>query len=67
MTREWAAHFTYQVVSFIVAVALVVGVATYAVNKTYEERDLKFTDDFTLTAQSGSYNTDCLLYTSRCV
>lgn len=58
MTREWAAHFTYQVVSFIVAVALVVGVATYAVNKTYEERDLKFTDDFTLTAQSGSYNTE---------
>ncbi len=58
MTREWAAHFTYQVVSFIVSVCLVIGVATYAVNKTYEERELKFTDDFTITAQTGSYGTE---------
>lgn len=57
MTREWAAHFSYQVVTFILSVCIVIGVADYAVNKTYEERTLKFVDGFTITAHSGCMDT----------
>ncbi len=54
MTPTWAKHFTYQVSAFIVSVALVAGVATYAITKTYDERKLKFVEGFTITAHTGS-------------
>lgn len=55
MTPLWAKRFTYQVLSFIIAVAMVAGVAMYAFYKTYEDRTLSFADDFTITAHSGAY------------
>lgn len=55
MTPLWAKRFTYQVLSFIIAVAMVAGVAMYAFYKTYEDRTLNITDDFTITAHSGAY------------
>lgn len=57
MTPTWAKHFSYQVFSFIVAVGMVIGVANYAVTKSYEERTLTFMENFTITAHSGAYNT----------
>lgn len=57
MTREWAAHFSYQVITFILSVCIVIVVADYAVNKTYAERTLKFVDGFTVTAHSGCLDT----------
>lgn len=57
MTPTWAAHFGYQVVAFLISVAMIAGVATYAFTKTYEEMELTFVDGFTLTAHSGSFNT----------
>ncbi|MCD7797032.1 MAG: glycerophosphodiester phosphodiesterase [Clostridiales bacterium] len=58
MTPTWVKHFAYQVVSFIVSVAMIVGVADYAVTKSYDERTLAFVNDFTVTAHTGSYGTD---------
>ncbi len=57
MTPTWAKHFSYQVFAFILSVALVIGVADYAVTKSYDERKLSFVDNFTITAHTGSYNT----------
>lgn len=57
MTPQWAMHFGYQVFSFLVAVAMIVGVATYAFEKSYDERRLVFVKDFTITAHAGAYNT----------
>jgi hypothetical protein len=58
MTVTWAKHFSYQVFSFIVCVFLVMGVALYAVTKSYDERTLRFMDDFTITAHTGAFDTD---------
>ncbi len=58
MTPTWAKHFGYQVFAFIVSVAMVVGVADYAVTKTYDSMELKFMDDFTVTAHTGAYDTE---------
>lgn len=58
MTPTWAKHFGYQVFAFIVSVLMVVGVADYAVTKTYDEMELTFVDDFTITAHTGAYNTE---------
>ena len=58
MTPTWAKHFGYQVFSFLVSVAMVIGVADYAVTKTYDEMELSFVDDFTVTAHSGAYDTE---------
>lgn len=57
MTVTWAKHFSYQVFAFLVSVAMVVGVASYAFEKSYDERTLRFVDGFTITAHSGAYNT----------
>lgn len=57
MTPTWAKHISYQIFAFIVSVAMVVGVADYAVTKTYDERELTFVEDFTITAHTGAYNT----------
>lgn len=57
MTPTWAKHFAYQVVSFIISVALVIGVASYAITKSYEERTLRFVNGFTITAHTGSFDT----------
>ena len=57
MTPTWAKHFSYQVFAFLTSVAMIVGVADYAVTKSYDERKLTFMDDFTVTAHTGSYGT----------
>lgn len=58
MTPTWAKHVGYQVFAFIVSVAMVVGVADYAVTKTYDELELTFVDNFTITAHTGAYDTE---------
>ncbi len=58
ITPSWARHFAYQVFAFIISVAMVIGVATYAIDKSYDERTLKFTDSFTITAHAGAFNTE---------
>lgn len=58
MTPTWAKHFGYQVFAFIVSVCMVIGVADYAVTKTYDEMELTFMDDFTITAHTGAYGTE---------
>ncbi len=57
MTPTWAKHISYQIFAFIVSVAMVIGVADYAVTKTYDERKLTFVEDFTITAHTGAFNT----------
>lgn len=57
MTPTWAKHVSYQIFAFIVSVAMVIGVADYAVTKGYSEYKLSFTDDFTLTVQSSAFGT----------
>ena len=57
MTPTWAKHFSYQVFSFIVSVALIIGVANYALTKSYDERKLTFVDGFTITAHTGAFHT----------
>lgn len=57
MTRTWAMRFSYQVCSFIIAVCMVIGVASYAFNKSYEEMSLRFVDGFAICAHTGAYDT----------
>lgn len=57
MTPQWARRFGYQVFAFLTSVALVIGVASYAFEKSYDERRLNFVDGFTITAHTGAYNT----------
>ncbi len=57
MTPTWAKHFSYQVISFILSVCLVIGVTAYAVNKSYDERTLNFVQGFTVTAHTGAFDT----------
>ena len=57
MTPTWAKHFSYQVFAFLVSVAMVFSVASYAFTKSYDERKLSFVDDFTITAHAGAFNT----------
>lgn len=57
MTPTWAKHFSYQVISFLLSVCLVIGVMVYAVNKSYDERTLNFVQGFTITAHTGAFDT----------
>lgn len=57
MTPTWAKHFSYQVISFLLSVCLVIGVTAYAINKTYDERTLTFVQGFTVTAHTGAFDT----------
>lgn len=57
MTPTWASHFGYQCFALIVSVLMVIGVADYAVTKTYDQMELTFMDDFTITVHTGAYNT----------
>lgn len=57
MTPTWAKRFSYQVFAFLVAVAMVFGVANYAFTKSYDGRKLTFVDGFTITAHTGAFNT----------
>lgn len=57
MTPTWAKHFSYQVISFLLSVCLVIGVTAYAINKTYDERTLNFVQGFTVTAHTGAFDT----------
>lgn len=57
MTPTWAKHFSYQVFAFIVSVCMVIGVANYAITKSYDERKLTFVENFTITAHTGSFTT----------
>lgn len=56
-TPTWAKRFSYQVFSFILSVILVIGVITYAFNKSYIERNLTLVEGFTITAHTGAFNT----------
>lgn len=56
-TPTWAKRFSYQVLSFLLSIALVAGVITYAFNKSYVERRLSLVDGFTITAHTGAFNT----------
>lgn len=58
MTPTWAKHFSYQVFAFLTSVAMIVGVADYAVTKSYAERKLTLMDDFTITAHTGAFDTE---------
>lgn len=58
MTPTWAKRFSYQVFAFLVAVAMVFGVANYAFTKSYDGRKLTFVDGFTVTAHAGAFNTE---------
>ena len=57
MTPQWAKKAAYQVLSFILSLAMVVGVAIYAFTKSYEERKLTFVDGFTICAHTGAFDT----------
>lgn len=57
-TIEWLQHLSYQIFSFLVAVAMIIGVATYAFSKSYDEKVLTFVDGFTITAHTGAYDTE---------
>ncbi len=57
MTLTWAKHFSYQVIAFLISVAMVAGVANYAFSKTYDESELSFVDGFTITAHTGAFET----------
>lgn len=57
VTPTWAKRFSYQVFAFITSVAMIFGVVNYAFNKTYDERNLRFVDGFTITAHTGAYDT----------
>lgn len=58
MTPTWAKHFSYQVFSFLVSVAMVIGVANYAITRSYDERKLTFVEGFTITAHTGAFDTN---------
>lgn len=57
MTPLWAKRFSYQVFSLLVSIAMIVGVASYAFTKSYDERELVFVEDFTICAHTGSFGT----------
>lgn len=48
----------YHVAFFIISIALLVGVASYAITKSYEEVELSFVEGFTITAHTGAFDTD---------
>lgn len=58
MTVTWAKHFSYQVFSFIMSIVIIIAVANYAFQKSYDERELTFVDDFTITAHTGAFDTE---------
>lgn len=47
----------YHVTFFIVSIALLAGVASYAITKSYEEGELGFVKGFTITAHTGAFDT----------
>ena len=57
ITPLWLKRFTYQVLSLLISIAMVVGVAIYTFTKSYDERTLRFVDGFTITAHTGAYDT----------
>lgn len=58
MTKRWWAMTIYQVITFILSVAIVYGVVNYAVVKSYRARKLALSDSFTVTAHTGSMGTE---------
>ncbi len=56
-TPTWAKRFSYQVISFLLSITLVIGVISYAFNKSYLGRKLILVDGFTITAHTGAFNT----------
>lgn len=57
-TKTWAQHFCYQIFALAVSICMVVGVANYAVTKSYDERTLNLLDTFTITAHQGAFDTN---------
>lgn len=58
MTLTWFKHISYQIFAFLVSVAMIIGVANYAFQKSYDERKLNLVDGFTITAHTGAFNTE---------
>lgn len=56
-TKAWAQHFSYQLFALAVSICMIVGVANYAVTKSYDERTLRLPDTFTITAHQGAFDT----------
>lgn len=40
------------------SVAMVIGVANYAITRSYDERKLTFVEGFTITAHTGAFDTN---------
>lgn len=57
MTKRWWIMTIYQVVTFLLSVAIVYGVVSYAVTKSYRARKLALSTSFTVTAHTGSMGT----------
>ena len=57
ITPTWLLQTAYHVVFFIVSIAMLVGVASYAITKSYEEGELSFVEGFTITAHTGAFDT----------
>ncbi len=58
MTLTWFKHISYQIMAFLVSVAMIVGVAEYAITKSYDSRKLHLPESFTITAHTGAFNTN---------
>ena len=58
ITPTWVLQTAYHVVFFIVSIAMLVGVASYAITKSYEEGELSFVKGFTITAHTGAFDTE---------
>ena len=57
ITPMFLLQTAYHVTFFIVSIALLVGVASYAITKSYEEGELNFVEGFTITAHTGAFDT----------
>lgn len=58
MTPTWFAHVAYQTFAFLVSVAMIFGVATYAFTKSYEESELNLPNDFIISTRAETFEVD---------
>lgn len=69
MTKTWAKRFSYQVVAFLISLAMIGGVTTYAFNKSYDEMELVFSDSFSICVHTGAYGTpqNSIAFVQACI
>lgn len=58
LTPTWFKHVTYQFISFIISLIILVGVITYAINKSYDEVKLHLPQNFLVSTVEGSFEQD---------